>query len=73
MHGAAENTEIYSAFRKMGGDREPVRPRADNRYIDDFSHDTRYVRNNQCIVSHVHTGNTIPGENAGSSKKFAGA
>ena len=28
---------------KMGGDREPVRPRTDNRYIDDFSHDTRYV------------------------------
>jgi hypothetical protein len=43
VHRAAEYAEIDSTSRKMSGDRKPVRPRADNRYIDDLSHDTRYV------------------------------
>jgi hypothetical protein len=41
MHGIAEDAEIHPAPGKMSGDREPVGPRADNRYIDDLSHDTR--------------------------------
>jgi hypothetical protein len=29
----------------MRGDRKPIRPSANNRYINDLSHDTHYTRN----------------------------
>jgi hypothetical protein len=41
VHNITKDAEIYPACGKMSSDRKPIGPRADNGYIDDFSHHTR--------------------------------